>query len=483
MPRRRSRSCTRSARTTRRCSSSIRRTIRKVVGDLAESWTVSPDGLTYTFKLRRNVKFHDGSPMTSEDIKATYERLRKPPPGVQSIREETFKDITTIDTPDPYTVVFKLAAHQRVDALELRLAVGLRLQRRQAQDRSQVPGAQHHGHGPRSRSSSTRPDRIGSGKKFDGYFEAGKPYLDGYRAVFISGAPMVNALAGGQVLTEFRGQSPADRDRLVQALGDKAVVVESPWVCSLVVSFNTKKKPFDDPRVRRALSLAVDRWQGAEALQKIALVRHVGGLLRPGYEFAISEQDLLKQPGFSRDINASRAEAKRLLERGGRREPLVQAHEPQRCDALHAGRRVPDRPVAPDRPDRRPRAAGDAPLSRRAAAGNATYDAALDFNCDFMDEPNLQLQKYLSADKSALNYSGHIDRKLDEIYDKQAGELDKAKRTALLREFETRALAEAYVIPTIWWHRIIVYHKQMKGWHITPSHYVGQDLTDVWLDR
>ena len=65
------------------------------------------------------------------------------------------------------------------------------------------------------------------GKKFDGYFETGKPYLDGYRAVFISGAPMVNALAGGQVLAEFRGQSPADRDRLVQALGDKAVVQSS----------------------------------------------------------------------------------------------------------------------------------------------------------------------------------------------------------------------------------------------------------------
>jgi peptide/nickel transport system substrate-binding protein len=115
--------------------------------------------------------------------------------------------------------------------------------------------------------------------------------------------------------------------------------------------------------------------------------------------------------------------------------------------------------------------------------GNPTYDAALDFNCDFMDEPNLQLQKYLSADRSALNYSGHVDRKLDDLYDKQAGELDRSKRIALLREFERQVLDQAYVIPTIWWHRIIVYHKQMKGWHITPSHYVGQDLTDVWLDR
>ena len=42
---------------------------------------------------------------------------------------------------------------------------------------------------------------------------------------------------------------------------------------------------------------------------------------------------------------------------------------------------------------------------------------------------------------------------------------------------------EAYTIPTIWWHRIIVNRKQIKGWHITPSHYVGQDLPDVWLDQ
>src|SRR5688500_12603692 len=80
-----------------------------IKGDLAESWTVSKDGLTYTFKVRRGVKFHDGSNFTSDDIKATYERIRKPPKGVLSLREAAYADIASIETPDAATVVFKLS--------------------------------------------------------------------------------------------------------------------------------------------------------------------------------------------------------------------------------------------------------------------------------------------------------------------------------------------------------------------------------------
>src|SRR3954462_441885 len=71
----------------------------KIAGDVADSWTVAKDGLTYTFKLRKGIKFHDGSILSSEDIKATYDRIRKPPKGVLSLREESYADITTIDTP------------------------------------------------------------------------------------------------------------------------------------------------------------------------------------------------------------------------------------------------------------------------------------------------------------------------------------------------------------------------------------------------
>ncbi|HEV2007436.1 MAG TPA: ABC transporter substrate-binding protein, partial [Burkholderiales bacterium] len=75
----------------------------KIAGDLAESWSAAKDGLSYSFKLKKGVKFHDGSTLTSEDIKATYDRIRKPPPGVKSLREETYADISAIETPDPLT--------------------------------------------------------------------------------------------------------------------------------------------------------------------------------------------------------------------------------------------------------------------------------------------------------------------------------------------------------------------------------------------
>src|SRR5262245_52301621 len=77
---------------------------------LAESWEAAPDGKTITFKLRKDVKFHDGKPFTSADVQFTILDVLKKvhPRGIN-----TFKEVTAIETPDPYTAVFKLntAAH------------------------------------------------------------------------------------------------------------------------------------------------------------------------------------------------------------------------------------------------------------------------------------------------------------------------------------------------------------------------------------
>jgi peptide/nickel transport system substrate-binding protein len=451
-----------------------------VEGDLAESWTVAPDGLTYTFKLRKGVKFHDGTAFTAEDVKATYDRIRDPAPGVRSIRKGAYSDIDSIQTPDAHTVVVKM---KRRNAAMLALFASpwdcIYSAAKLKQD-PKFPERNIMGTGP-----FTFVEHVAGshwvGKRFDGYFKKGQPYLDSYRALFIKGAPMVNALSAGEILVEFRGHTPPDVDRLTKALGDRAVVHESPWVVTLVVSFNTTKKPFDDERVRKALSLAIDRWGGAAALSRVTFVKPVGALLRPGFDLAATEADLVKLPGYGKDINAARAEARRLLKEAGAENlkfkltnrNVANPYTPVGVFLIDQWRQIGVQ-VEHEQLETK---------QYLAKQQDGSFDAALDFQADFMDEPNLQLLKILSADRSPVNYSGYIDRKVDYLYDKQSGELDRKERYKVLRELEAHVLEKAFVIPTIWWNRVIVHHKQLKNWKMSPSHYLNQDLDDVWLDQ
>ena len=118
----------------------------------------------------------------------------------------------------------------------------------------------------------------------------GLPYLDGYKAYFVKSGGVVPGMLGGQFDVEFRGRTPSERDQLLKSADqERWVLHEGPWATVDIVIFNTTHKPFDDPRVRRALSLAIDRWGGNESLSKITFVKATGGFLRPGYEYALPE--------------------------------------------------------------------------------------------------------------------------------------------------------------------------------------------------
>ena len=453
----------------------------KIIGDLATGWSWSADSKALTVTLHDGVKFHDGSGLTSADVKASFERIKTPPAGVNSPRRDHFRGMTGIETPDAKTVVFKLEQADPSFLTKLASPYNCIFSAAKLAADPRSPEKEIMGSGP----FTFVERKAGSewvGKRFDGYFRQGQPYLEGFRNLVMANSAIINNLQGGSVDVEFRGINPAERDRLKTATGDKMTFQESSWLSGFILSFNTEKAPFDDIRVRKALHMSLDRWGTIAGLTKISQLREVGGLLRPGFDLAATPAELEAMPGMQRDMIAARAEARRLLREAGHPNLTF---------------KLVSRPVAPY-----PTAAVflidqwrqigvtveqvQADTAQYfAALGNGTFEAAVDFTTEFADEPNIQWSKYISVDRSPapLNSARFTDRALDALYDLQSVETDPAKRRALLRQMEAHVIDKAYMVPLFWFNRIVAHTSAMKGWPITPSHLLNQSLAEVWLDR
>jgi len=452
----------------------------QVMGDLATSWSVSADKLTYTFKLYPGVLFHDGSKLTSADVKASYDRIAHPPQGVISARQVNFAAIADIDTPDAETVVFHLRWPEAAMLANFASPWNCIYSAAKLKEDPLFPQKHVLGSGAFTFVEHVVGDHW-IGKRFDHYFKPDRPYLDGYRADFTTEAKAVDGLEKGTIMAEFRSVTPQERDRLVESLGDKIVVTESPWINNILITFNTKRPPLNDARVRRALSLAIDRWGAADQLSNTTFLKYVGGVLRPGFSMATPESELVDLPGFSHDIEASRAEARRLLAEAGVKDlKLKLTNRSLASPYFPAAEFLADQwkqigvTLSEERLDNK---------HWQAAMEEGNFDVSFDFVGDYFDDPTLQLTKFVSTDLSPVNYAYSQDRFLDALYVGQAISTDLRQRTKIVRDFERHALTEAYAVPLLWWNRIVVTSAQVKGWSMTPTHFIEQDLTDVWLDR
>src|SRR5712692_9559707 len=457
----------------------VDKTGTRPVGDLAESWTVSKDGMTYTFKIRQGVKFHDGSLLTSKDIKASYDKIVFPPAGMKSLRKEAYDAIEVVEAPDPSTVRFRLKRPETSLLLNLAspwnwiykadlLAKDIHWYEKSVMGTGAFVFVEH-----------VKGSHL-VGKKNPNYWDKGKPYLDGYRAIFISASSaQVAAIRGERAHIQFRGFSPPERDQLVQALGPKITVQESPWDCLNFGSMHHEKKPFDDKRVRRALSLALDRYEGSKALSKITLVKDVAGIQVPGTPFATPPAELETLAGYGYDINANRAEAKRLLKEAGvpdgfaftfKNRGIPHPYEPLGIWLIDQWRQI-----GLNVKQEFIEASAYFSMLKRG-----DFEVTMDFQCGFIVEPDLDLGRFLST--SDANYGKHKDVVIDDLYQRQARATDLEERKKILRTLERRLLdEEVHVMYTLQWHRIIPHNSRVRGWTITPSHYLNNQLDTVWL--
>jgi peptide/nickel transport system substrate-binding protein len=457
------------------------RTGTRPVPDLAESWTISPDGTTYAFRLRQGVHFHDGSLMTSRDVKASYDKIIFPPAGLISMRKGSYHVVEAVEAPDPHTVRFRLKWPEASFLVSL------------ASPYNWIFNADllaKDVHWYETHVMGTGPFKFvehvkGShwiGKRNPDYWDKGKPYLDGYRAVFVSSsAAQVAAIRSERAHIQFRGFTPGDRDGLVQALGPKITVQESPWDCLALVTMNHEHKPFDDRRVRRALTLALDRYEASRNLSRIAVVKEVAGIQVPGTPWATPPAELEKLAGYGRDIAASRAEARRLLREAGVPDGFAFTFKnrgiPQPYEAVGIWLIDQWRQIGLNVKQETIEASVHVNVLRRG-----DFDVAMDAQCSFVVEPDIDVQKFQSVGTSDNNYGRYKDPTLDDLFLKQARAMDPDERKRHLRAFEKRLLdEEVHYIYTLQWHRIVPHSAKLRGWTITPSHYLNQQLDAVWL--
>ena len=234
---------------------------------IADSWTVSPDALTYTFKLRPDVKWHDGAPFTSEDVKFTIEKVVRP---YHSRGKVYFGKVTAIETPDPLTVVFKLSEPvpfflKGFQPGESPMFPKHLAEKMNVDDAKTVRTSEFMQH-----PVGTGPFRLKEWKKgsyivlerFPDYWKKDRPYLDQIvLKVIPDGAGRAIALENGEVdLAPMNGVPQADIQRLA---GLKQLELSNQGNEGLGpllwLEVNLREKYLDDKRVREAISLALDR--------------------------------------------------------------------------------------------------------------------------------------------------------------------------------------------------------------------------------
>jgi len=446
--------------------------------------TATNNGLTYAFKIRQDVKFHNGEPLTAADIKATFDKIVFPPEGVPSTRKAFFSSVDSITVPDTYTVVFNLKYASGAFIPALAAPYNFVYSKKDLD----TYGYAWHQTNINGSGAFTfvehKPGAYVEGKKYANFHVKGRPYLDGFKAISAPKmAVRLQAIRGGRAGIEFRGFPPKARDDLVAALGDKIVVQESDWNCALQFLPNLRRKPFDDVRVRRALTLAVDRREGSKYLSQIAIVKTVGGIVFPNHPLAATEEELEQIAGYWPSIEKSRTEARRLLKEAGA--------EGLEFVLTNRGVDQPYRVVGTWLIDQWKKVGLKvtqnvlpSPAFYDAVRKKHDFDVTVYFNCQSIVNPLADVSGYQSDDIAGNNYAGYQDREMDKLFDAMNRSNDPAEQRRIMRAYEKRALDDqAYQLITLWWYKINPHRSYVKGWKIAPSHYLNQALDNIWLDK
>jgi peptide/nickel transport system substrate-binding protein len=457
-----------------------------IIPDLAHSWEIAKDGKTYTFFLRKGVKFHDGGDFTAEDVKATYQRIITPPQGFSSPRTALFTYATAeeINVRDSHTIEFKFREPRPKEYILGAFASGWNIivRKKTLEDNNynlrQVPD--YPGTGP-FRHKKRVDKEVWVMERNPDYWNEGLPYLDGLEFYnFDAFSPSLGAALLSGRIDYARLLDPVSLKKIQETQGMTGTnyyqsVIQAVWV-------NNAKKPFDDPRVRRAMHLTFDRPALVEVVKEVAPML-VGGFIYPFSDWATPPPKLSERLGYQADAKAAIKEAKQLLAAAGhpngikgvdfmvRDVPSFKTWAPAIQEMLkEIGIETNLRTVQ---------------VSVWFEEAQASkFDITISAIVSTLIDPSDYFRSWYSKD-GPQNYSKWSNKDFEEILPQIDRELDDAKRKDLVRKAEAIFEQDPPLLPVSWekindgWFNYVKGHNPYKYFGI----YDVVRFDTFWLDK
>jgi peptide/nickel transport system substrate-binding protein len=453
-----------------------------IVPELAEKWSWQDGNRTLVFFLRKDVKWHDGQPFTAKDVKFTFDVVREAADAPAKLRinprKEWYANIDAIETPDAHTVAFRLKRPQT--SLLTMLASGY-----SPVFPAHVPLGEHRtrciGTGPFKFKEWKRGESVELVKNPD-YFVKGRPYLDSVRfPIVVERGTRVAALQTAQVDVAFPGDTTVPIMEQLKASAPKITFTETTTNVSENLLINTKKPPFDNVKVRRALSLAIDRRAYASAVHRGSSLVGAAMLPPPYGAWGLTAKDVSQLPGYGQAAADKERARKLLAEAGfGPGKPL-KMELVTRAIAIYldfAAFVVNEfKAVGIDVTLKQIETAQWHPLATRRE-----FQVGANLTGLGVDDPDANFYENYACG-SPRNYGDYCNEQVMKMIERQSAEPDQKKRMAIVADIQ-RKLEEDGARPLMGW-RVDRFAMQPYVKNLIPHPVVYNccRLQEVWLDK
>ena len=456
--------------------------LETIIPELAEKWSWQDGGRSLAFSLRKDVKWHDGQPFTSKDVKYTFDTIREVEGVTAKLRVNPrklwYENVESIDATGPESVIFRLKRPQ--PSLLLMLASGYA-----PIYPAHVPVAELRpkcvGTGPFKLKEYRQGELIDMVKNPD-YFVKGRPYLDGIRYTVIKDrATRYAALQAGRQDIPFIweiAKTPAEATK--QAMPQFSLLESSTNVNDHIL-VNLTRPLFKEPKIRTAISLAVDRKGYIQAGRQGAAV--IGGLMlpKPYGVWGLPEAEQKKIPGFG-DPGKQKAEAKKLLAEMG--------YGPSKPLKITVSTRAisPYTEIASYIIDQLKQVGIDANLEQvetgvwHAKMTRREFEVAVNLTGIGPDDPDANFYENFKCG-SARNYSDYCNAEIDSLIDKQSQTLDPKRRLQIVNEIDKRLQLDGARLMLGWSKEYVVMWPYVKNLVPHQSIYNYGRMQEVWLDK